>query len=326
MTAETDAATPRPRISVIMPVHNAGHYLQESVESVLRQSFTDFELIVIDDCSTDGAADHLADHPDPRVRFFRNEHNLGAAGTRNLAIKQSRGEFVAIQDADDISRPDRLMVSIEVLDSSTDMCVAYGDHVEIDSFGNPLGRTSLPTTHLAASLGLQTSQPFGHGSVLARRDCMIAAGLYRTEFEPAEDYALWAECWKRGCVFGGTGRIHYHYRIHPTGISTTMSNSLTSARTIIAAAVRAVELPSESAAWEAMLSAERAGESSQPRLLAAKNLLKVSGFHASVTRSTALVAVFKSAGRRCLRALIADSLRAAARRVRKKLPRGQNDG
>src|SRR5258708_7569819 len=104
-----------PLISVIMPVYNAAPFVREAVESILAQTLGDFELIMIDDASTDGSPEILARFTDPRCRLLTNANNLGAAETKNRGIAEARGEFLAFLDADDVATPQRLARQLEWL-------------------------------------------------------------------------------------------------------------------------------------------------------------------------------------------------------------------
>ena len=96
-----------PQIIVLMPVYNGGRYLRESIASILAQSFKDFELLIIDDGSTDDSVSIVKSFSDPRIRLVLNEHNIGVARTLNKGLELARGEFIARMDADDISLPHR---------------------------------------------------------------------------------------------------------------------------------------------------------------------------------------------------------------------------
>ena len=96
-----------PKISVIMPAYNAEKYLREAIDSILGQTFTDFELIVINDCSRDDTEQIILSYQDPRIVYLKNEKNLGVAGTLNRGLEVARGAYIARMDADDRSVPDR---------------------------------------------------------------------------------------------------------------------------------------------------------------------------------------------------------------------------
>src|SRR5262245_820186 len=115
MTAISGGAAPR--VSVMMAAYNGGNLIRESINSVLAQSFTDFEMIIIDDCSTDDTPEVLRSYTDQRLRILRNEVNLGVVGTRNRGLEEAHGDYIAILDQDDVSRPNRLAAQVAYLDS-----------------------------------------------------------------------------------------------------------------------------------------------------------------------------------------------------------------
>ena len=102
--------TANPKISVCVPVYNAAPFIAETVSAVLRQDMTDFELLLLDDASTDDSVAVIKRFNDKRIRLFRHKHNQGIAASRNFLIKQARGEYIAVLDHDDICLPERLQV------------------------------------------------------------------------------------------------------------------------------------------------------------------------------------------------------------------------
>lgn len=185
------------KVSVIMPLYNAEQYVGECIESILGQSFGDFELIVVDDSSTDGSfavAESYA-RRDPRIRLLRNEQNLGAAQTRNRALDAARGEYVAFMDADDLVVAERLAMQVDFLDRhpEVDLCGSYG------TMFFPDGRRKLlktPLTHEDIAAELLFGCPFGMPSVMMRREAFERSGI-RLETCMAEDYKLWADLSER---------------------------------------------------------------------------------------------------------------------------------
>lgn len=121
-----------PRLTVFMPVYNGSAHLDAAVESILAQSFTDFELLIIDDGSTDETPELLQKFDDPRVRVVRNDVNLGVPATRNLGTDLARGEYLAMLDADDIAKPHRLETQVRFLDRNPDHAVVGSWAREID--------------------------------------------------------------------------------------------------------------------------------------------------------------------------------------------------
>jgi glycosyltransferase involved in cell wall biosynthesis len=106
-----------PRVTVIVPVHNVEAYVGATLDSLARQSFSDFEIIVVDDGSTDATVDAVQRHPDPRIRLFKHLENQGPAAARNTALERARGSYIALLDADDLAVPERLAVQVAALDA-----------------------------------------------------------------------------------------------------------------------------------------------------------------------------------------------------------------
>jgi glycosyltransferase involved in cell wall biosynthesis len=123
-----------PKISVIMPVYNTAPYLPAAIESILSQSFTDFEFLIIDDGSTDGSYEVCEKYAeqDERIKLSRNDKNMGISYTRNKLIELANSEYIAPQDSDDISLPHRLELSYEYLQSHLKTAVVSGDNIIID--------------------------------------------------------------------------------------------------------------------------------------------------------------------------------------------------
>lgn len=112
-----------PKISVIMPAYNAERYIREAIDSILRQTWSDFELIIIDDGSTDSTAAIIAEYTDNRIRFCPNAQNMGVAATLNRGLELACGAYIARMDADDISLPERFAKQAAYLDAHPDVTV-----------------------------------------------------------------------------------------------------------------------------------------------------------------------------------------------------------
>jgi glycosyltransferase involved in cell wall biosynthesis len=173
-----------------MSVNNGEKYLREAVDSILAQTLTDFEFIIVDDGSTDGTVDILRTYSDPRIRTVRQE-NRGLTKSLNRGIGVSRGEFIARQDADDRSFPERLATQLEFLSSHAEIAMV-GSAVEVIS-GNGKGLATFrhPTDPVEIRDALRTYNCFWHGSVMFRRESFLALGGYCEEFTTAQDYDLW---------------------------------------------------------------------------------------------------------------------------------------
>ena len=178
-----------PRVTVVMAVYNAAQFLREAIASVLSQTYRDFELIVVDDASTDDSYALLQTFEDPRIRIIRHPSNLGASASRNDALAAARCEFIAIMDADDVCAPTRLEKQVEFLDAHLPVgLVGCGVYDNIDASGAVLYTSFLPADNQAIQHALMERWCFLHSSIMFRRSLYQAAGGYRTAFEPAEDH------------------------------------------------------------------------------------------------------------------------------------------
>ena len=125
-------------VSIVMPSFNMASYIAESIRSVLNQTYTNWELIIVDDCSTDNTAEIVSSFNDSRIRYFKNEKNSGAAISRNLAFREARGEYVAFLDSDDLWREDKLEKQIHFMESNN-YSFTYTNYERIDDNGNRIG-------------------------------------------------------------------------------------------------------------------------------------------------------------------------------------------
>ncbi len=177
-----------PRVSVIMPMHNAAPFVGAAVRSILAQTVRDLELLIVDDASTDSSAEIIRAIPDERIRLLRSETPLNAAGARNLALAQARGEFIAFLDADDIAEPARLAIQLRVLRDPRIAIVASRVAL-MDESGAPCGQNfaPLPDEEIPATLLFENC--IALSSVTARRSALQP---FDPRFAPAEDYELWA--------------------------------------------------------------------------------------------------------------------------------------
>lgn len=165
-----------PLLSVVMPVHNALPYLDAAIESILEQTLSDFEFVILDDGSTDGSAERLRHwaERDPRIRLVLNDSNAGPAESSNLVVQNSCCDLVARMDADDIAHRDRLRSQIDLIMADPDIGIVGTAYDTIDSDGLPIrGPNSWRLFHPSWFV------PFPHGSILFRRDVFDRLGGYR---------------------------------------------------------------------------------------------------------------------------------------------------
>lgn len=179
-----------PFVSVIMPVRNGESFVADAIESVLRQSFTSFELIVVDDGSTDRTLEICHRYGDRRVRIIRNVVPLGVPGSLNLAIAEARGGYLARLDADDIALPDRLLKQVAFLEANPDYGIV-GSWME--TFGLRRRLVKLPVSDLEIRSTLLFRNAFAHPAVLFRKNWDSGGpGFYDEGYAAAQDYELWA--------------------------------------------------------------------------------------------------------------------------------------
>lgn len=182
-------STPSPKVSVCVPFYNRARYLGAAIDSVLSQDYRDFELLLIDDGSTDESAALIGRYADPRIRLVRNETNLGIPGTRNLALELARGEYLAWLDSDDCMAPSRLGRQVRFLDSHADVAMVGGWLRRFDDEGRFFGIQTKPLVHeqLRATLLFRTSH--ANTTVMARTAILRRFG-HQLEFRLGSDHDL----------------------------------------------------------------------------------------------------------------------------------------
>jgi glycosyltransferase involved in cell wall biosynthesis len=221
--------TPAPLVSVLLPVRNGMPWLPEAIDSILSQTWSDFELLVIEDGSTDATAVYAGGLTDPRVRIIRTG-GVGIAGALNIGLREARGEYVARHDADDVSRPTRFARQVQVLFAHPDVAVVSTNADYIDDAGRPVDNAwtrtvreqqDVATTPDAIAALMPTTCCVVHGSVMARAQVLRDAGGYRAEFEPADDYDLWLRLLP-GHQFHKLADRLYVYRLHDAQLGATI--------------------------------------------------------------------------------------------------------
>lgn len=189
-----------PIVSVVVPVFNAELFLAEAIDSTLNQTFDDFELIAVDDQSTDRSLEILREYEqqDARVRVIARPHS-GIVGTRNHGIEVARGTYVAALDNDDAMYPERLTEQVKFLEQHPDCVAVGGTALLVDQEGDPLIERHLPTTadEIEQEL-LDGRNPMMQPGVLFRRDALVKVGGYRDDFNYSEDYDLFLRLSEHG--------------------------------------------------------------------------------------------------------------------------------
>ena len=186
-----------PAVTVLMPVYNAEKYLHEAIESVLKQTFIDFEFLIIDDGSEDESEKIIRSFDDPRIVFVKNEKNLGIAKSLNRGVELARGEYVARMDADDISLPERLQLQYEFMRAHPEVGLCGG---AVRGFGARAREDRYPEKEEEIRAQLLFNAAFAHPAVMIRRTLLLKK-RYREVYEGAEDYDLWTRCvGETGCA------------------------------------------------------------------------------------------------------------------------------
>lgn len=179
------------KISVIMPVYNGEKYLREAIDSILNQTFTDFEFIIINDCSTDSTEDIIKSYDDSRIVYIKNEKNLGVAGTLNKGLDVAKGEYVARMDADDISLPARFEKQVSFMDKNSNIGVC-GSQILIFEDNEPEKIFAFSEKDAALRVDMLFNCAFAHPSVIIRKSILDNHNIcYNLEYEKAEDYRMW---------------------------------------------------------------------------------------------------------------------------------------
>jgi glycosyltransferase involved in cell wall biosynthesis len=182
-----------PRVSVIIPTHKRAGFLKGAIESVLGQTFKDFELLVVDDGSRDATEEVVKSFQDPRLRFFQHAEAKGGSAARNTGIRNSRGEYLAFLDDDDAWYPDKLRLQVELMDrSEARVGVIYAGYDKFDSATGRVGKRRLPKLRGNLREALLVANPLtGTSSVLIRRECFEVAGPFDETLTAFQDFDLW---------------------------------------------------------------------------------------------------------------------------------------
>lgn len=215
--APADMNGPPPGVSVIVPCRDAACWLDETIRSVRAQTYHDWELIVIDDASVDAsgaiALRHAAD--DPRVRVERLERAAGGAGARNRGLDVARGRYVAFLDADDMWRPEKLAMQLELM-RSRDSMFSYTAYEKANAAGELSGRVFVPPMQIDYTSLLRTCV-IGCSTVMLDRELLGSRRM--PDLRRSHDYALWLEVLREGVKAVGLAQPLTIYRERPGSLS-----------------------------------------------------------------------------------------------------------
>ena len=205
----------KPKVSVLMPVFNGERWLSEAVESILSQSYADFELVIVDDCSNDNSLEIIkfVGSCDSRIRYITHEQNRGAAAAYNTAYEASKGEYVTGMDCDDISLPGRLRKQVQFLASNPDIGAVGVSIQMVDPDLKPLQKYVYPETHSLIAWNVPFGRCMSGAPAMMRRTVLEAVGGYNDNSGNSQDYDLLSRLLGRARL-ANMPDILYLYRRH----------------------------------------------------------------------------------------------------------------
>lgn len=205
------------KVSVLMPVYNAERFLAESIGSILSQTFSDWELIIINDGSTDKSAEICKSYSDKRIKYFENEKNIKLIATLNKGIKYCNGTYIARMDADDVCLPHRFEKQVKFLDTHPDYIMVGTNASIIDQKGHICGKIMNLTSNRFLQINLLFSTSFVHPSMMIRAE-ILKQNEYSTDYIHSEDQELWMRLSRLGKIANINSKL-IKYRIHDTNVS-----------------------------------------------------------------------------------------------------------
>lgn len=212
------------KVSVLVPVYRTKEeYLRAAIESILGQTFRDFELVLLDDCPEDPRESVVRSYDDPRIVYARNERNLGITPSRNKLLSMARGEYIAVFDHDDISRPTRLEKEAAYLDAHPECGLVSSWVGEV---GDPSDVTRNPVEDEDIRIMLMWDCPITHSACMIRKSVLTENGIgYEQYFSPAEDYGLFCRL-APVTKFHNIPEVLFDYRSHAGNTSKTQKDRM----------------------------------------------------------------------------------------------------
>lgn len=210
-----------PILSVLMPVFNSEQFVADAIKSILNQTFSNFEFLILDDASTDKSFEIIKDleNKDPRIKAFQNEKNLGVVESRNKLINLSKGRYIAWLDSDDIAFENRFEKQIKFLEEHPEIGMVGAYPVIIDEKGKKTGKWLFETDPQKLKIELFFHSPFLSSSVVIRKSC-LPRNFYDSRFPVAEDFDLYSKI-SESCDIANIAKFLVKYRINSKGLSCT---------------------------------------------------------------------------------------------------------
>jgi len=212
-----------PTISIILPAYNSAAFIKDAIDSVLNQTLTDFEFIIINDGSTDNTDALIKNYTDPRINYIINQQNQGLIATLNRGIQIAKGEYIARMDADDICLPDRLAIQKQWLDAHPKTAVVATLVEFIDEKNTIKGHWKLDKETITAAAIKKTlpiENCIAHPSIMGRKSLLLHYP-YDTKQKHIEDYDLWLRLVADGQIIEKVPQVLLQYRVHSTSVTNT---------------------------------------------------------------------------------------------------------
>lgn len=207
------------RVSVLTSVYNGEKYLKEAIESILSQTFSDFEFIIVNDNSTDSSLEIIKSFKDDRINLVENKENLGLTKSLNKGLKLAKGDYIARMDADDISEPTRFEKQVKVLEENPEYTVVGSNMVLINENGEILEDMIYPQTPEENLGNIFFANTIVHSSAMFRREFVLKLGGYNEEYKKSQDYDLWLSIIENGGQLYNIQEYLLKYRTHSDSIT-----------------------------------------------------------------------------------------------------------
>ena len=217
----------KPIITVLMTVYNGESYLTEAIESILYQSYADFEFLIIDDASTDSSNKIILSYKDDKIRYVRNDYNIGQTASLNYGLNIANGKYIARMDQDDLSHKDRIQTQIKYLINNKNIIVVGSWANSIDENGVHNYEIIHPTKPDQIKESITCGCPLSHSSVMFEKDRIIQLGGYPSKFKYAMDWGLWMECIKNDFRIANIPKRLVSIRTHSRNATSQKSLDIT---------------------------------------------------------------------------------------------------
>lgn len=210
----------KPLVTVILPIYNCELFVKDAIQSILDQTYTNFELLIIDDCSTDNTLTIASSFDDIRIRIIKKVQNTGYTESLNLGISEAKGIYIARMDGDDVSLPQRFEKQVDFMELYPEIVVCGCNYKILDSEQI----ITKPVSHEAIKIALLQESAIGHPTAMIRTSVLFDNKIkYNREYEPAEDYDLWVRLLAFGAL-ANLKEVLFLYRNHEGQVSETKKN------------------------------------------------------------------------------------------------------